>query len=142
MLEVSLHSWRVEVGRSIRGVLPFFCVPFFFHLFLLGTACGFTIGCLNLIDYNYTVRCYTTYEYALVFTCHVFLLLLIVLPSCCCCCCCSAAVRHRVPDSLLLWFITFHFSVFFLFSQTRFIFNEPLGSTVACTASIYLRIIL
>ena len=74
----------------------------FFSLLLLGTVCGFTIGCLNLIDYNYTVRCCTTYEYVFAYTCHVFLLLLLcVLLSCCCCSCSAAAVRHRVPDGVL-----------------------------------------
>ena len=68
----------------------------------------------------------------------------------CCCCSCvaaaavllfAAAVRHRVPDDaiLLLWFIaTDSVSVFSLFIPIIFIFNAPLGSAVARTASIYL----
>ena len=44
----------------------------------------------------------------------------------------AAAVRHGVPDGIfLLWFIDSDSRVFFLFIQTRVIFNAPLGSTVA-----------
>ena len=64
--------------------------------------CGFTTEYLDPINYNYTVRCCTTYEYVFVYTCHVLqlllaaaaavwsvaILLLLLL----------AAVRHRVPD--------------------------------------------
>ena len=42
-----------------------------------------------------------------------------------------AAVRHRVPDDqICCWFIEYDPSVLFLFIQTRFIFDVPLGSTV------------
>ena len=45
------------------------------------TVCGFTSEYLDLVDYIYfTVRCCTTYEYALVYTC---LLLCSVLLYCC-----------------------------------------------------------
>ena len=44
-----------------------------------------------------------------------------------CCCCCSsgsAAVRHRVPDGKNgCWLIESDLSVFFLFIQSRFIFQ-------------------
>ena len=77
---------------------------------------------------------------------------------CCCsvllyrCCCCScfcyrllllrlaAGVCHAVPDgNFCCWFIESDPSVFFLFIQTRYIFNVPLGSNVAFTASICLH---
>ena len=53
----------------------------------------------------------------------------------CCCSSCSAAACCRWSSScaglctLLLWFIASDSSVFFLFIQTRYIFNVPLGST-------------
>ena len=55
----------------------FWCTVCFSYLFLLGIVCGFTTGYLDLIDYNYTVRCCTTYEYVFVYTCHVFVLLML-----------------------------------------------------------------
>ena len=43
-----------------------------------------------------------------------------------------AAVRHRVPDGQIwCWFIESDPSVFFLFIQTRLIFDVPLDSTVS-----------
>ena len=59
---------------------------------------------------------------------------------CCCCCCCSvcysagvaaaavlllpAAVRHRVQDGqICCWFIESDPNVFFLFIETRFVFD-------------------
>ena len=39
----------------------------------------------------------------------------------------------------MLWFVASDCSVFFLFIQTRYIFNVPLGSNVAFAASICLR---
>ena len=52
-----------------------------------------------------------------------------------------AAVRHRVlpDDKFCCWFVESDPSVFFLFIQTRFLFDVPLGSTVAFTASICLH---
>ena len=53
----------------------------------------------------------------------------------------AAAVRHRVPDGALCCCGLLHLIPVFYFSsfiQTRFIFDVPIGSTVACTASIYL----
>ena len=48
-----------------------------------------------------------------------------------------AAVRHCVPEGQIgCWFIESDLSVFFLFIQTGYIFNVPLGGTVAFTASI------
>ena len=55
----------------------------------------------------------------------------------------AAAVRHRVPEGVLCrWFIESDSinSVFFLFIQSQFIFNVPLGSTIAFTASICLYV--
>ena len=55
--------------------------------------------------------------------------------------CSGASVRHRVPDDTLCCCGLLHLiRVFSLFIQIRSIFNVPLGSTVACTASIYLRV--
>ena len=43
-----------------------------------------------------------------------------------------AAVRHCVPDGkICCWFIESDPSVFFLFIQTQFTLNAPLGSTVS-----------
>ena len=43
-----------------------------------------------------------------------------------------ASVRHRVPDGQIwCWFIESDPSVFFLFIQTRLIFDVPLDSTVS-----------
>ena len=47
----------------------------------------------------------------------------------------AAAVRHRVPDGNICWFIESSSSILFLFIQTRFIFNVPFGSMVAFTTS-------
>ena len=54
-------------------------------------------------------------------------------------CCNTAAVRHCLPDGKsCCWFIESDPpSVFFLFIQTRFIFDVPLGSTVVFSASIF-----
>ena len=50
----------------------------------------------------------------------------------------AAAARHRVPDgNICCRFIEFDASIFFLFVQTRSIFNAPLGSAVAFSASIF-----
>ena len=38
----------------------------------------------------------------------------------------------------VVWSIASDSSVLFLFIHTRFLFNVPLGSTVACAAPIYL----
>jgi len=52
----------------------------------------------------------------------------------------AAGVRHRVPDGqICCWLIESDPSVFFLFIQTRLLFNVPLGSTVAFAASICLH---
>ena len=52
----------------------------------------------------------------------------------------AAGVRHRLPDGqICCWFIESDPSLFFLFIQTRFLFNTPLGSTVAFAASICLH---
>ena len=53
----------------------------------------------------------------------------------------AAAVRHRVPGDTICYCVLLHLIPvidFFLFIQTRFIFNVPLGSIVACTAWIHL----
>ena len=51
-----------------------------------------------------------------------------------------AAVCYRVPDSKICCpFIESDPGVFFLFIQARFIFNAPLGSTIAFMASICLH---
>ena len=83
------------------------------------------------------------YLYVPVYTCHAFLLLLLLCVAILLCCCsCSAAACRCCSSScagwqnLLLWSIASDPSVFFLFLQTRFIFNVPLGSTAV--ASIYL----
>ena len=42
----------------------------------------------------------------------------------------AAAVGHHVPyDKICSWFVESDFIVFFLFIQTRFVFNAPLGGT-------------
>ena len=63
-----------------------------------------------------------------------------VLLSCCCCSCSAAACCWLFI--IVCWMTQFVAVVYcvwfqFLFIQTRFIFNIPLGSAVACTASIY-----
>ena len=51
----------------------------------------------------------------------------------------AAAVRHRVTDGKIYCsFVESDSRFFFLFIRTPCIFHVPLGSTVACTASIYL----
>ena len=92
----------------------------------------------DLIDYNFTVRCCSTYENVFVYTCHVRLLLLLLLCTlvvCCytavdaaaaaCCCCSSSCVGWQ---HLLLWFITSDSNVFFLFIKTRLISMYPLAA--------------
>ena len=51
-------------------------------------------------------------------------------------------LRHRVPDrQICCWFIESDPSVVFLFIQTRFTSDVPLGSTVAFTTSICLPVL-
>ena len=52
----------------------------------------------------------------------------------------AAAVRHRVPDGALCCCGLLHLIPVFI--ETRFSFNAPLGSTVACIYSLDLPIIL
>ena len=66
---------------------------FWFSFYCINTVFGFTTEYLDLINCNYTVRCYTTYEYVFVYTCHVLLLLLFV-------------VACRMAKKMLLWFVT------------------------------------
>ena len=84
----------------------------------------------TLADCIYTVVrfCRRTYEYlyisAMYFRCYSVVA--------------AAAVRHRVPDGKNCCCGSLHLiRVLFLFIQTRFICNIPLGSTVAFTASVY-----
>ena len=78
---------------------------------------------------------------------------------CCCCsvCCYNAvfaeaavllllaaavAVRHRVPDGQIwCWFIESDPSVFFLFTQTQFIFDVPRSSTVSPVRSRFANVL-
>ena len=67
------------------------CYNCCFSFRYLDTVCGFTTEYLDLIDYNYTVRCCTMYEYVFAYTCHVLLLLLcssVLLYCLWCSCCC------------------------------------------------------
>ena len=86
---------------------------FWFSFYCINTVFGFTTEYLDLINCNYTVRCYTTYEYVFVYTCHVLLLLLLlcsVLLYCCSCSCCCLlllfVVACRMAKKMLLWFVT------------------------------------
>ena len=130
------------------------CVLFllFFSFCYVDTVCGFTTEYLDLIDYNYnyyTVRCGTTYEYVFVYTCLLLCsallccCLLLLAAACCCLLLLAATVRHRVPDGKICSRGSLHLipCVFFLFIQTRLIFNVALGSTVSFLASIFLPII-
>ena len=106
------------------------------------TTCGFTTEYLDLIDYTSKQLLHCTLLH------DVRVCIRIYLPACCCvvccytadaaaaatCCCCSSSCAGW--QNLLLWSIASDPSVFFLFLQTRFIFNVPLGSTAV--ASIYL----
>ena len=56
--------------------------------------------------------------------------------SCCVVGCCRCSSSCAGWQYLLLWFTASDSSVFFLFIQTRYIFNVALGSTVAFTALI------
>ena len=54
----------------------------------------------------------------------------------------AAAVRHGVPDGkVCFWFTESDSGVFFLFTQTRFIFNVLLGSRYYHTYGLGLPII-
>ena len=101
---------------------------------------------LDLIYCNYNTELYAAVRRANMYlyiparySCQVFLLLLCVLLYCCCCCaatacCCSSSCPGW--QNLFLWFLASDSSVFFLFIQTRFVLNVPLGST--SLPSIYL----
>ena len=69
----------------------------------------------------------------------MMLLLCSVLYCSCCSWCCLRMlfVIACQMAKLLLWFISSDSSVLFLFIETRFNFNVPLGSTVAFTASMF-----
>ena len=54
-LEGSLHALRVCPAFDSRGASFFVCTVFFFHFFLFGTVCGFTIGCLLYDVHEYQV---------------------------------------------------------------------------------------
>ena len=89
------------------------------------TVCGFTTEYLHLIDYNYTARCCTTYEYIFVYTYHVLLLpgaaalwcvaLLLLLQTLLL----AAAVRHGVPDGQICCCCSLHLVPVFAFSPFK-----------------------
>ena len=122
-------------------MFPFFCVPFFFISLLLRILCGFTVGCLDLIDFNYAVRCCTSMH-----------LYTPVMYFCCCSLRCYAAVAAAAAVLLFVivcrmtHFVAVVYSIpfqcFLSLPSNTIYFNVPLFSTVACTASIYLRLIL
>ena len=122
--------------RAPERSLFFFGVPLSFHLFFVWR---------RVITKPSTSRIWYITPHD-VYTWHVF----INTECCCCSVCCytaadvaAAAVRHHVRDGKnCCWFIESNSSVFFLFIQTRFIFNVPLVSAVAFTASICLWYIL
>ena len=98
MIEVSSEqsrTWEVSFicihsGAAAAAAAVLCCYYCSFSLCYVGTVCGFTIEYIDLTNHKYTVRCCTTYEYAFIYTCHVFLLLLctVLLYCCCCSCCC------------------------------------------------------
>ena len=122
--KVAFTPGEVEVEGSIPVVLSFFCCVPFFSFFLLVNVCVFTTEYLDLIvDYNYSERCWTTYKYAFVCTCHVFT----HTERCCrrsCCSVCYATlaaagtVRHRVPDGKICCCGSLHLIPVFSFSSS------------------------
>ena len=128
-----LYAYIVLLPLLLLCVVITYCCCFSFCY--VDTVCGFTTEYLDLllIYCNYTVRCCTMYD-------------------CIFCCCCSVVVCCYTAAMLLLlllfiivcrmtkFVVVVHciwFQCFFLLIQTRFIFNVPLGSTVAFTASIF-----
>ena len=82
MIEVSSEQSRSKFYMNTRAAAAtaaalsrYYCCCFSFCY--LDTVWSFTTEYLDLIDYNYAVRCCTTYEYVLVYTCHVLLPLLL-----------------------------------------------------------------
>ena len=83
MIEVSSEQSRSKFYMNTRAAAAtaaalsryYYCCCFSFCY--LDTVWSFTTEYLDLIDYNYTVRCCTTYEYVFVYTCHVFVLLML-----------------------------------------------------------------
>ena len=73
-----------------------------------------------------------------VYTCHVLLLLLLLLCSVLVYCCCCLRLLIVIVCRMVKFDVVVDSSVLFRFIQTRFIFNVPLSSTVAFTASIFL----
>ena len=124
-----MHTYCCRCWCSVLLLLFLFCY--------VETVCGFTTEYLDLLDINsyYIVRCWMTYEYAFVYTHHVLLLPLLLLSVVCCytvvaaaaaaCCCCSSTFAGW--QSLLPLLIASDSIVFFVFVQTRFIFNVPLA---------------
>ena len=154
-VEGSLQSLRVRSKVRFPGGLHFFLVYHFLSSFFVRHRLGVhnrvpgpdILYVVSIILYAAVLRMYESVDYTSMYldtpVRHVFLLLLCVLLSCCCCscgaaacCCCSSSCAGW--RNLFLWFIASDSSVFFLFVQTRYIFNVPRGSTVACTTSIYL----
>ena len=81
------------------------CYYCFFSFCYVDTVCGFTAEYLDLVHYNYVVRCCTTYEYVFVYSC----LLLCRVLDCCCCllllvaaCCCLLLLAAACCCLLLL----------------------------------------
>ena len=130
--------WAIEKSVSYAYILLLLlCVLLLLCLFSLqDTVCGFTTEYLDLIDYNlYTVRCCTTYEHVFVYTC---LLLCSVLLYCCYCSCCCLLLLFVIVCRMAKFVAGVHciwFQCFF--TQTRYIFNVALGSTVAFTVSFF-----
>ena len=139
---ICIHSAAVAAAAALRVVITACCCFSFCYVDIVR---GFTTEYLDLllIDYNYNVRCCTTYEMYL-YTCYVLFLLLLcsallycsnaVAAAAAACCCCSSSCAGW--QNLFPWFIASNSSVLFLFIPLRIIFNVPLGCTVAFTAPV------
>ena len=141
---ICIHSAAAAAAAALCVFITVGCFSFCY----VDTVCGFITEYLYLRDYYYT----------LLHDVRVWICMYWYIPAmyfCCCCCCCSWVCCYNTAvaaaataccccssscagwQSLLLWFVASDSSVFFLFIKIRFIFNVPLDSTIAFTASIF-----
>ena len=121
---ICIHSAAVAAAAALRVVITACCCFSFCYVDIVR---GFTTEYLDLllIDYNYNVRCCTTYEMYLytcyvlfcccsVVRCYIAAMLLLQLPLL------AAVVRHRVPDGKICFRGSLHLIPVFYFSSFHY----------------------
>ena len=112
------------------------CFTVYFSFCYVDTVCGFTTEYLDLIDYNYytAARRTSMYSYIPACCCVVCCYTAVAVAAAACCCCSSSCANGKICFRGSL-----HLIPVFSFSSSKhdFIFNVPLDSTVAFSASIF-----